>query len=337
MAERSGNVFATWEWADAWWHHFGDGLRQSIALGRDEDGRPLAVLPLCVRGPRPLRLGRFIGYGPADELGPVCAQEDLQAGVQALARSAGELEWDVLLAERLAPGHGAVGRALRCESSPVIAAPPGGWEEYLAGRSRNLRSQLRRKERALEREHGLSFRFADDPARLEKDMQTLFRLHRARWSEEGSGALSGTRAAFHHDFAAVALERGWLRLWLAEVDGHPVAAWYGFRFGDAESYYQSGRDPAWDRSSVGLVLLGHTVRAAMEDGMREYRLLRGGEAYKDRFATAHPEVETVVLGRGAGGRAAALAAAAAARLPGGLRRRLLRRGGGPSTIPPPAG
>jgi CelD/BcsL family acetyltransferase involved in cellulose biosynthesis len=285
---------------------------------RDDD-RPVAVLPLGVTGRPPLRVARFLGHGPADEQGPVGAPEETQTAFEALLEVR---DWDVLLAERLPPGHGLRGRVLRRESSPVIATPPGGWEEYLAGRSRNLRSQLGRKRRQLEGDHGLSFRLADQPERLEADMATLVRLHRARWAEEGSDAFSEARAAFHRDFAGVALERGWLRLWLAEADGEPVAAWYGFRFGGAESYYQSGRDPDWERSSVGLVLLAHTMEQAMNDGMREYRLLRGGESYKDRFATDDPGVETVAVGRGVG-RVAALGGAAAARLPGPLRRRLL--------------
>jgi CelD/BcsL family acetyltransferase involved in cellulose biosynthesis len=231
--------------------------------------------------------------------------------------------WDVLLAERLPPGHGLRGRILRREPSPVIERPEGGWDEYFAGRSRNFRSQLGRKERKLERDHALSFRLSDDPGRLADDMGVLFRLHDVRWGEEGSGAMSAQRQAFHQDFAAAALERGWLRLWLAEVEGKPVAAWYGFRYGGVESYYQSGRDPEWERSSVGLVLLVHTIREAMGDGMREYRLLRGGESYKDRFATDDRGVETVAVGRGAG-RALALLGDGASRLPKRLRRSLFR-------------
>jgi hypothetical protein len=124
-------------------------------------------------------------------------------------------------------------------------------------------------------EHGLVFRLASDPSRLDEDMQSLARLHAARWGEEGSGALRPEAAAFHREFAALALERGWLRLWLAEVDDWPIAAWYGFRFGGAESYYQSGRDPAWDRESVGLVLLAHTIREAMNDSIGEYEAAAG--------------------------------------------------------------
>jgi CelD/BcsL family acetyltransferase involved in cellulose biosynthesis len=81
-----------------------------------------------------------------------------------------------------------------------------------------------------------------------------------------------------------------------ELDGTPRAAWYGFRYAGAESYYQAGRDPSLDRYSVGFVLLLHSIREAFEDGMSEYRFLHGGEAFKYRFATDDPGLVTVACG-----------------------------------------
>jgi CelD/BcsL family acetyltransferase involved in cellulose biosynthesis len=289
-------VFATREWAEAWWRHFGRGA-PLVAVGREDDGGAGALVALELRGRRPLRVARFVGHGPSDQLGPVCTPGDPR-GPEAVA--ALRPSFDLLLAERL-PGSGwggeLGGRILQREASPVIAVPEGGWDAYLASRSKNFRSQLRRKERKLSEEHDLQFRLSTDPSRIEVDMETLVRLHEARWGEAASGSFSRA-AAFHGDFAAVALERGWLRLWVAEIGGRPVAAWYGFRFGDAESYYQSGRDPEWDQHSLGLVLLAHTIREAMNDGVREYRLLRGGESYKDRFATGDDGLETVAVASG---------------------------------------
>jgi CelD/BcsL family acetyltransferase involved in cellulose biosynthesis len=327
LAQRSGNVFAAWEWASAWWKHFGRGRALRVGVCRDADGRVVAIVPLYVAFRRPVRVARFLGHGVGDELGPVSERGDSRVA-DALRRSARELGWDVLLAERL-PGDSGLsealpGRTLNREASPVIAIEGKSWDDYLAERSKNFRSQLRRKERALVRDHGLSFRLADDPSRLERDMDALVALHEARWGEEGSGALSGDREAFHREFVVVALERGWLRLWMAELDGRPAAAWYGFRFGGADWYYQLGRDPSWDRASLGLVLLAHTVREAMADGQREYKLLRGAESYKDRFATGDPGLSTVGVGRGPVGRAVVAMAATGLALPGPLRRRLTR-------------
>ena len=57
------------------------------------------------------------------------------------------------------------------------------------------------------------------------------------------------------------------------------------------------------------MLLAHTIREASNDGMREYRFLRGGEPFKSRFADADPGLETVVVTRGVRGRLAGSAAA----------------------------
>jgi CelD/BcsL family acetyltransferase involved in cellulose biosynthesis len=333
LARTSDNIFSTWEWADCWWRHYG-GARRAMPLACvDGEGRTVAILPLCVERRGPLRIARLIGHGPADELGPVCAPADRAAALTALpaARVAAPEPWSVLLAERLAadlgwsPPRGA--RALRHESSPLVAIAGLDWDGYLATRSSNFRSQVRRKERKLQREHGLAYRLCDDQERLDGDLDALFELHDQRWGDEGSGAFDETRQAFHRDFARVALERGWLRLWIAEIDGRPVAAWHGFRYAGAELYYQSGRDPEWERSSVGLVLMAHTLRSAIEDGMDSYRLLRGGEAYKERFATGDPGVDTIAVPASPLGRLTTLAASAAIDLPGPAGRAVRRLAG----------
>jgi CelD/BcsL family acetyltransferase involved in cellulose biosynthesis len=215
-------------------------------------------------------------------------------------------------------------RILRRTPSPTLAIEGRTWDEFLASRSRNFREQVRRRERKLARERQLRFRLSEDPEQLDADLGALFSLHRARWGDRVEGEFAGRDERFHRDFAHVALERGWLRLWTMELDGRPVAVWYGFRFADVEWYYQAGRDPAWEHASVGFVLLSHSIRSAFEDGVREYRFLRGGEAYKDRFADGGHEVETVAIARGPLGRGAMLAARGARRLPSRLRARVAR-------------
>jgi Acetyltransferase (GNAT) domain len=93
----------------------------------------------------------------------------------------------------------------------------------------------------------------------------------------------GAREAFQRGFAACALKRGWLRLWFLEPDGRLVAAWHGFRSCGVESYYQAGGDPAWARDSDGFVLLSHSIRQTLEDGLEECRVLRGDDKFKYCF------------------------------------------------------
>lgn len=317
LGARSGNPFLSWEWSSTWWRHFARDRRLRAAVCR-RDGRAVAILPLYEAASRPVRVLRLIGHGAGDHLGLVCAPHDAPEASAALRRWLERFGWGVLLAERLPVGdtEGASfgGTRLLGESSPV-ARLEGGWDAYLARRSAHLRKRIRYAERRLSRDHRVRFRLTEDPLRLAEDFDVLERLHTQRWGAAGTGALSGARGAFHREFAARALEAGTLRLWLLELDGRPAAAWYGFRLGGAEWFHQSGRDPALERSSVGFVLLAHTLRAAAQDGQREYCFLRGREEYKGRFADTEAGIETRVLARGLAGRVAARAAGSLLRTP----------------------
>jgi CelD/BcsL family acetyltransferase involved in cellulose biosynthesis len=312
LAARSRNLFATPEWAATWWRHFGDGRRLLLTACRDADGRIVAILPLYLTRDRPVRIVRFLGHGAGDELGPVCDVNQPQLGAAVLRRALRERlwGWDVFLGERMSgssPWSALLdGDPIRREANPVLYTGGRSWDDFLAEQSSNFREQMRRRERKLAREHDLCYRLSDRDS-LEQDFESLLRLHRARWGEEGSVEFARARD-FHRDFAAQALDCGWLRLWVMEVNGGPVAAWYGFRFQGAEYYYQAGRDPAWDRYSIGFVLLAHTMRETFNDGLDEYRLLRGGEQYKDRFANGDQGLETMIVCRGLAGRAALAAA-----------------------------
>jgi CelD/BcsL family acetyltransferase involved in cellulose biosynthesis len=326
LAGAAGTPFATIEWCETWWRVFGRGVRVD-AVARDVDGEVLGLLPLYRRTSMGLRVLRIPGHGTSDVLGPVCAPElaapILRAVAQQLSRSR---DWDVMLAEQvpaeLGPSVTGARVPLRTVTSPTLAIDGMSWDAFMALKSRNFRDQIGRKTRKLEREHAVRYRLSNDPARLLEDLDTLFRLHDARWGSNYPSAFSGRERKFHELVAPVALDRGWLRLWFLEVDGFPVAAWYGFRYGDADWYYQAGRDPSWDRASVGLVLLAHTVRVAFEDGVAQYRFLRGDEPFKRRFATGDRPIATLGLPRTLRGASALAAARVVLLVPPGTRARV---------------
>jgi CelD/BcsL family acetyltransferase involved in cellulose biosynthesis len=333
LALRAGSVFGTWEWADTWHRHLGAGAQMALAIGRGPTNDPVAVLPLCVPRVRPVRVLRFIGAGPSDELGPICAAEDRPAASAALRRHVAECSagGGIFLGERLWGGHWPVrelgGTVVSRTANPVLPASGRSFDEFLSSRTRNFRDQVRRRERKLARAAKLSYRLTQDPGQLDADMSTLIRLHQARWSEGESNAFAGARTPFHIEFARRALENGWLRLWTMELDGAPVASWYGFRYAGVETYYQAGRDPEFDAQNVGFVLLCHSIRSALDDGVREYRFGSGNEAYKSRFAEQDPGLETVVVPIGTRGRIAEVAIRLALRMPKSTQQFARRLGG----------
>ena len=299
---RGRPIFATWEWADAWWRQYGAGAELLVHRCFSPENELVAIVPLYRRRRASLDVVRFLGHGEADELGPVCPAGASQLAGASLRRVLEGLAWDVFAGEQL-PADARWSAMLPAErvgsdASPILHAE-AGWEAYLAGRSANLRQQVRRRLRAAS-EAGARFRLADEHT-LERDLETLFALHDRRWQGEATGFGD---TPLHRELAHAALARDWLRLWLLEVDGTAIAAWHGFQVGQVASYYQAGRDPAFDHLSAGFVVLVHSIREALREGALEYRFGRGGEAFKYRFATDDPGIETVAAARGIRGRAA---------------------------------
>ncbi len=210
---------------------------------------------------------------------------------------------------------------IRRTESPVVDVPDGGWEAYLASRSRNFRKKLGVAERKLAHDHAVSFRLVDSREGLDEALDALFGLYRSRW---GAGS---PVERFHRDFAGIAADRGWLRLRLLELDGRPAAVSFAFRFESTEWLVLAARDPGLTEESPGFVLRAHVIRDALDTGATRCRLMRGGQAYKQRFATSDPGLDTIAIARTPLGWAARTGLRASRSLPFGLRQRLARAGG----------
>lgn len=312
LADRGDNVFGSYEWNRTWWNCFGGGRPLRVIACEDGTGRLSALVPLYEATRRPTRVLRLVGHGASDQLGPVGG---VGVGDSALSAARHALDadrrWGLTMLEDLPGDCACQGRSLAIRSSPTVAFVSADWQGWLASKSRNFRHQVGKVERRLARRGRLRFRLAGD-------LRAFRALHEAHWGPR-SRAFAG-RWPFHERFAADAHERGWLRIHLLDLDDRPVAALYNLRFGGVECCYQAGRLPAL--SGAGFVLHAHAIRAAMQDGMREYRFLRGDESYKLRFANADPGVRTVAYARGARGHAMLRALVATTPLPPALRWRL---------------
>ena len=165
---------------------------------------------------------------------------------------------------------------------PFIDFAGGTFDGYLASIGSSNRYNFRRRLRNLQKLHEVRFDHASSDEERRRALQHVIDLHLGRWAERGgSDAFHETGLiTFHHEFSALAHERGWLRLRVLKVDGKTVGAFYGFRYADKYSFYQSGFDQAFSRHSVGLVTLGLTIKEAIDEGAAEYDFLHGDESYK---------------------------------------------------------
>jgi CelD/BcsL family acetyltransferase involved in cellulose biosynthesis len=304
-------VFLTWEWLHTWWNHLGAGRQLRLITVRDE-GRLVGLLPLSVSPPHwrrliPFRRREFLGSGSvgSDYLDAIVRsgweRDVVRALCADLAKSSSMLELaqvdressvaSMLAAELVAWGWRAASRT--GDVCPYIDLDGLSWDSYLASVSGQQRYRFRRQLARLEKDFELRVELARTEEDRREALDTVIRLHRERWRRRGGSNALHTQAlvAFHDAFTRLALARGWLRLFTLYLDGRPAVSLYALRYGDTFSFYQTGLDPEFARYGAGVVLLGLTVKHAIEEGAREYDLLHGAERYKFHWARQARQLE----------------------------------------------
>jgi CelD/BcsL family acetyltransferase involved in cellulose biosynthesis len=292
-------VFVSWEWLHTWWKHLGASRSLHVATVR-QGGELVALAPFW-RRPRRLfpESLELMGTGivGSDYLDVVTRRGHADAALDSLADHVGELGFPLDL-RQLGAGSRAADLASRLRARgwrrgerasdvcPYLRLEGHDWDSLLGTLGPEHRANVRRRLRKLG-EQGAVLDEARDDASRRAILAALFRLHELRWrGRGGSDAFGGPEVlAFHEEATALALERGWLRLYALRLAGEPVAALYGLRYGGRFSFYQSGFDPAQARSSVGLAILALSIQCALQEGAAEFDLLHGGEGYK--FLWAH--------------------------------------------------
>lgn len=331
--------FMSWAWHRASLDA-AEAAESEVLVLRAADGALQALLPLKSRRVRFHRVPVTALTWAAGEMGCPDHLDVLALPDAPLAEFAGSIEalpWDLVILSNLAAGNGTTTTRL-CEAMaargyefrreplwpcPYLDLPPD-WDRYLSSLTATRRQSLRRKERHLRREGMTVTDYAAD--RIAEGLDHLIALHTRRWENEGQGGAFEDPSVqrLHRRFALELAASG--QLWLSTLDvaGAPVAAWYGFAWGDTVYFYQSGRDPEWERHSVGLVLMGTMIQRAIERGYRRFDFLRGADTYKRQWTTTDRMTEQItIFRRGLGGRALRVVDAA-----GGLRARLRGIAGG---------
>jgi len=311
--------FMSWAWHRAWADSapVAEAAASKVLVDFGTKGTVQALLPVLLRRIAFRRvpvtaLTWAIGdLGCPDHLDALATPE---TGLDVLVPALAELPWEVFVLSNLAPNAANVGRL--CEAMagrgwvvrrrPLWACPylelGDDWDRYLATLTSTRRQTLRRKERNLRRDHAMVITDYDGD-RLDEGWNLLVALHERRWDGGGGAFRDPSVIRLHRRFVAELAARRQLWLSTLDVDGVPAAAWYGFTFGDTVYFYQSGRDPRWERESVGVVLMAAMIRRAIERGYRRFDFLRGEDVYKRDWTESRRITEEITIFRpGWGGR-----------------------------------
>lgn len=321
-ASSSATPFQTPQWQEAWARHYLG--RREIRAFEVREGDDLVALYALVKSTGPWRTIRPLGIGPSDYLHPLTMDGYESAGGVIWVALREQEDCDLIdlhqiredkpnpFGDRLgtlmpkgdedpiAMGDGLVGfpgiSRIVVNGTPVqwsaqgtclVLDLPKTYDDFLAMLGKSLRYDVRRLDKTLFTSGRAVVKVAghDD---VERAMDILFDQHKRRWRKRWQPGAFTTRAQrFHREWAAQAIQQGWLRLGVLELDGQPIGAIYGMSLGDTTYFYQAGFDPEYSSVSPGTLLVAATVRQATEEGKTKFDFMRGDEGYKRRWKPQH--------------------------------------------------
>ena len=176
------------------------------------------------------------------------------------------------------------------EVCPVLVLPDT-FDEYVKSLGKNMREQIKRYPRRLEKQFSVQYELAQTPAQVDEFWNQLVELHGRRWRARGqTGVLAlPARRRFHRQICHKFLENDWLRLWRLKCDGRPACVLLSYFWGGKYWFFIGGFEPELMRWSVGTCLFGRVLREAIGEGATEFDFLRGAEDYKYRFGAVDRE------------------------------------------------
>jgi len=287
------NPFLTYEWTAACWRHVCRGARLHVLTAR-QNGRLVAVAPLCLERRAAFRVLRFIGDGRSDYLGLLESPGSPHAGRALLDHLAGASgDWDLALFRQLCPTYTdlhetALPPTLKSEGIEGTVAPylehPGPFTALVKEGPSSLR-RAQRAVRKFEKEGGtVERRCGADAAELVEAIATV----EAR-SWKGREGCARFQPGSGQELLRQALRelggRGEMEIWVAWKDERPVAFLVNFLTPERVCYYQGAYDEEHRKLYLGGLLHYRAIERAWEAGLREYDFMSGDEAYKTGWTT----------------------------------------------------
>lgn len=289
--------FQSPDWLIPWWRHVGHGELLSFAFRAPADGRLIGLAPFYVHAAADaLRYLFPLGIATTDYLDALVAPAFRQAVAPLLfaALRNHRDSWDICAWPQLRAGATLLeaplpaGWAARCEPAepcPVLSLPDRLADLADTVPAETLASLGRRRVRAAKK-GTITWESAatHDPEEL---LEAHLRLHGARWRARGeAGVLAGAAVqAAHRDALPGLAARNALRLYALRLDGRIVATLHGFadppgRRNRRAYLYLGGFDPAVERLSPGMLIVGHAIEEAVREGLTAVDFLRGQEPHK---------------------------------------------------------
>ncbi len=307
LAQRCGDLFASYDWCRTWWRYYGGKRRLQIHVVHD--GADLvAVLPLFRETVWPLgvplRVIRLVGSDHALTPAGLAIQPEYVRPVfrGLLQRIERQGHWDLLhlgpllfymdtvevMAEVLA-AQPTVGQVISNAQGSCVTVYdlPQTYEQYLGGLGSERRNILRCERNATSQQQ-VQASVPTTQEDVRKAMAELVRLHQHLWI--GKGKLGQFRdwpdyERFHCEMAEHQVQAGRLALVTVQAGSQTIGVEYGYHFGARTHALIRGYcdDQTWRTYSIGRMLHCHMVQQAIGRGSTLLDDGRGVFEYKRRL------------------------------------------------------
>ena len=293
------DVFYTWEWLFAWWKHYGKQRELWLVTAWIGD-ELVGVAPLMLETRRKygLRVRVLCNLGtPNIDIGGFLVQD----GDQRISAEIGnylieqKAHWDLLeLNEFLLDSPETKQLVALFTNSGFIHTPKdnrhlylpvhGDWQNYWHQLSMNLRDDIRKKKRRLNKSQGeLIYKHHTGQEVTWQDFLAIFEIN-----EQGRFPnlyRSAEERAFQRELFEAMTDRGWLDIHLLYIGVLPVAYLYGFRYKNRYENWRTGFNSLYSNFSVGKILHQMVIEDCFKRACSEIDFLCGDEQYKTSWQT----------------------------------------------------
>jgi CelD/BcsL family acetyltransferase involved in cellulose biosynthesis len=229
------------------------------------------------------------------------------------ALNGGTSGWSVLEIDRLVENEAwfdawcklARQRGFATETGAGLAPPflqiDGDWEQFLASKSANFRSNLKRKPRRLEAAGEVVCTFVATAGDMEPALAAITEIEQRSWKGTAGTAITSREweQAFYHRLVHTFAPVGGVLITLLYLNQRPIAFDLSVMAASRAYCLKTSFDGEYGELAPGFALRAQLMRRMFDLGMKEYDFLGANERYKLEWsATTRVERSLVLFNHG---------------------------------------
>ena len=163
-------------------------------------------------------------------------------------------------------------------------------DEYIKGRPKNTRLELKRRKKRLEEVGKLEFQIGREKDKLDYYINLYHEVRSKSWKHPEMDIL------FQRDFRQLAAEKGWLRFGFLFLNSSPIAVQLRIVSNGVAYFMDTVHDPNYNQFAPGSILRAEFTKYLIDvDKVNEIDNLKGDEPYKKDWTPKRRERRGILI------------------------------------------